>query len=87
MKAYRVFWLCFCGVLGAMGAVMAFTWSLTNLILLFVLRPSRAQSWPWSLWRTPTVPPGRRGIGDGSWPAAQPSPRVAQSPSSAWAPW
>ncbi|TDO66464.1 hypothetical protein EV651_10429 [Kribbella sp. VKM Ac-2571] len=37
MKAYRVFWLLFCGVLGALGAVMAFTWSLTNVIMLLIL--------------------------------------------------
>ncbi|TDW79529.1 hypothetical protein [Kribbella sp. VKM Ac-2566] len=37
MKAYRVFWLLFCGVFGALGAVMAFTWSLTNVIMLLIL--------------------------------------------------
>jgi hypothetical protein len=37
MSAYRVFWLFFCGVLGAVGAVMAFTWSLSNVIMLLVL--------------------------------------------------
>jgi hypothetical protein len=36
MRAYRVFWLFFCGVLGALGAVVAFTWSLSTLIMLFV---------------------------------------------------
>ena len=37
MKAYRVCWLLFCGVLGALGAVMTFTRSLGNVILLLVL--------------------------------------------------
>jgi hypothetical protein len=37
MRAYRVFWLLFCGVLGALGAVMAFTWSLSSVIMLLVL--------------------------------------------------
>jgi hypothetical protein len=37
MKVYRVFWLLLCGVLGAAGAAMAFTWSLTNVIMLLVL--------------------------------------------------
>jgi hypothetical protein len=37
MRAYRVFWWLFCGVLGALGAVMAFTWSLSSVILLLVL--------------------------------------------------
>jgi hypothetical protein len=37
MRAYRVFWLFFCGVLGALGAVMAFTWSLSSVIMLLVL--------------------------------------------------
>ncbi|WP_410790600.1 hypothetical protein [Kribbella sp. C-35] len=37
MKVYRVFWLFFCGVLGALGAAMAFTWSLTNAIMLLIL--------------------------------------------------
>jgi hypothetical protein len=37
MNAYRVFWLFFCGVLGAAGAAMAFTWSPSNVILLFVV--------------------------------------------------
>lgn len=36
MRVYRVAWLLFCGVLGAAGAVMAFTWSLSNLVLLVV---------------------------------------------------
>jgi hypothetical protein len=36
MRAYRVFWLFFCGVLGALGTVVAFTWSLSTVILLFV---------------------------------------------------
>jgi len=37
MKVYRVFWMVFCGVLGVLGAVMAFTWSLANVIMLVVL--------------------------------------------------
>jgi hypothetical protein len=37
MRAYRVSWLLFCGVLGAVGAVMAFTWSLSSVIMLLVL--------------------------------------------------
>jgi hypothetical protein len=37
MKAYRVIWMLFCGVLGALGAVMAFTWSLTTIILMLFL--------------------------------------------------
>jgi hypothetical protein len=36
MRAYRVFWLFFCGVLGALGAVMAVTWSLPSIIMLFI---------------------------------------------------
>lgn len=37
MRAYRVVWVLFCAVLGALGAVMALSWSLTNVILLLVL--------------------------------------------------
>ena len=37
MKIYRVFWLVFCGVLGLLGAVVAFTWSLANIIMLVVM--------------------------------------------------
>ena len=37
MKIYRVFWLGFCVVLGLLGAVVAFTWSLSNVIMLVVL--------------------------------------------------
>lgn len=37
MRVYRVLWLFFCGVLGAVGAVMAFTWSLSTVIMLLVL--------------------------------------------------
>ncbi|TDU87864.1 hypothetical protein EV138_1398 [Kribbella voronezhensis] len=37
MSAYRIFWSFFCGVLGAVGAVMAFTWSLSSVIMLLVL--------------------------------------------------
>jgi hypothetical protein len=36
MRAYRVFWLFFCGVLGTLGTAVAFTWSLSTIILLFV---------------------------------------------------
>ncbi len=37
MRVYRVVWVLFCGVLGAAGAVMALTWSLSSLIMLVVL--------------------------------------------------
>jgi hypothetical protein len=37
MKIYRVFWLVFCGVVGLLGAVVAFTWSLANVIMLVVM--------------------------------------------------
>ena len=37
MKAYRILWLVFTGVLGAAGAAMAFTWSPVNIIMLVVL--------------------------------------------------
>ncbi|MER7243105.1 hypothetical protein [Kribbella sp. NPDC000426] len=37
MKIYRVFWLVFCGVLGLLGAVVAFSWSLANVIMLVVM--------------------------------------------------
>jgi hypothetical protein len=37
MKAYRLVWLSFCGVLGAVGTAVAFTWSLSNVIMLLVL--------------------------------------------------
>jgi hypothetical protein len=37
MKAYRVLWLVFTGVLGVAGAAMAFTWSVANVIMLVVL--------------------------------------------------
>lgn len=37
MRAHRVVWVLFCAVLGALGAVMALSWSLTNVILLLVL--------------------------------------------------
>jgi hypothetical protein len=36
MRAYRVFWLFFCGVLGALGAAMAVTWSPASVIMLFI---------------------------------------------------
>ena len=36
MKAYRVFWFFFCGVLGAFGAFVAVTWSLSTVIMLFI---------------------------------------------------
>jgi hypothetical protein len=34
MMAYRICWMLFCGLLGALGAVMALTWSLTNVIVV-----------------------------------------------------
>lgn len=37
MRVYRVFWLLLCGFVGAVGAVMAFTWSLSTVIMLLVL--------------------------------------------------
>jgi hypothetical protein len=37
MMAYRVVWVLFTGALGALGAVMAFTWSLSSIILLLIL--------------------------------------------------
>ncbi len=37
MRAYRVFWSLFCGVLGALGTIMAFTWSLASVIMLLIL--------------------------------------------------
>ncbi|RZU16335.1 hypothetical protein EV645_3890 [Kribbella rubisoli] len=37
MKAYRICWLVLCGVLGVVGTAMAFTWSLSNVIMLVVL--------------------------------------------------
>ncbi|WP_020389311.1 hypothetical protein [Kribbella catacumbae] len=37
MRAYRAIWLFFCGALGALGTVVAFTWSLSTVILLAVL--------------------------------------------------
>ncbi|MEV0801572.1 hypothetical protein AB0I34_28015 [Kribbella sp. NPDC050281] len=37
MRAYRVVWVLFCAVLGALGAVTALSWSLTNVIVLLVL--------------------------------------------------
>jgi hypothetical protein len=37
MRAYRVAWLGFCGVVGVAGALAAFTWSLATVALLFVL--------------------------------------------------
>jgi hypothetical protein len=37
MKAYRVVWVLFSGVLGTLGAVMAFTWSLSTVILMLIL--------------------------------------------------
>jgi hypothetical protein len=37
MMAYRVCWLLFCGALGALGAAMAFTWSLTNVIVVLIM--------------------------------------------------
>ena len=36
MKAYRVSWFFFCGVLGALGAFVAVTWSLSTVIALFI---------------------------------------------------
>lgn len=36
MRAYRIFWLCSCGMLGALGAAMAFIWSLSTVLLLSV---------------------------------------------------
>ena len=38
MRAYRVSWLFFCGVLGVFGAVVAVTWSLATAIVLFISR-------------------------------------------------
>ena len=37
MSIYRSVWLFFCGIVGALGAVVAFTWSLGTVIMLFVL--------------------------------------------------
>jgi hypothetical protein len=37
MRAHRVVWLSFCGVVGVTGAMAALTWELPTLILLFVL--------------------------------------------------
>lgn len=37
MRAYRVAWLGFCGVVGVTGALAAFAWSLSTVALLFVL--------------------------------------------------
>ena len=37
MRAYRVAWLGFCGVVGVAGALVAVTWSLSTVGLLFVL--------------------------------------------------
>jgi hypothetical protein len=37
MRAYRVVWLFLCGVLGVVGSVIAFTWSLPSIIMLFVV--------------------------------------------------
>jgi hypothetical protein len=37
MRVYRVVWVLFCGVLGALGAAMAFTWSLSSVILMVIL--------------------------------------------------
>jgi hypothetical protein len=37
MKVYRVVWWLFCGLVGALGVVVASTWSLTSIILLIVL--------------------------------------------------
>jgi hypothetical protein len=36
MKAYRVVWLLFCGSIGALGVVVASTWSLATVVLLVV---------------------------------------------------
>jgi hypothetical protein len=36
MKAYRVIWLFFCGILGALGVFVAFTWSLSAVISLSI---------------------------------------------------
>ncbi|MFC5262816.1 hypothetical protein ACFPJ1_11940 [Kribbella qitaiheensis] len=40
MRAYRVGWLFFCGVVSALGTVAAFTWSLSIVILLFICASS-----------------------------------------------
>ncbi|TCM39499.1 hypothetical protein [Kribbella sp. VKM Ac-2568] len=40
MRAYRVCWLFFCGVLGALGGVAAFTWSLSIVLLLLICASS-----------------------------------------------
>ncbi|WP_432937175.1 hypothetical protein ACQPXM_24525 [Kribbella sp. CA-253562] len=36
MRAYRVVWLLFCGSIGALGVVVASTWSLATVVLLVV---------------------------------------------------
>jgi hypothetical protein len=36
MSAYRIIWLIVCGVLGVVGAVVAFSWSVSAMILLFI---------------------------------------------------
>jgi hypothetical protein len=36
MSACRVIWLIFCGVLGVVGAVAAFSWSVSAMILLLI---------------------------------------------------
>ncbi|MEU4392132.1 hypothetical protein [Kribbella sp. NPDC023855] len=35
MRIYRIFWLFFCGVLGALGTVVALTWSVSIVLMLF----------------------------------------------------
>ncbi|GAB2651679.1 hypothetical protein [Kribbella swartbergensis] len=35
MRAYRAAWLGFCGIVGVIGAAVAFTWSLSVIVLLF----------------------------------------------------
>ncbi|WP_327640782.1 hypothetical protein OHB24_21035 [Kribbella sp. NBC_00482] len=37
MRIYRTVWLFFCGVVGALGAVVAFTWSFGTVIMVFIL--------------------------------------------------
>ena len=36
MRIYRVSWLIFCGIVGLLGLIVAFTWSLTVIIMVLV---------------------------------------------------
>jgi hypothetical protein len=36
MRIYRVSWLIFCGIIGLLGLIVAFTWSLTVIIMVLV---------------------------------------------------